>query len=352
MEKKETPVNEKAKEIKVTVLEGTMDTPAGSIVKFTPCVSDAMVMYRIPSNRIQNWSETKKELGNDDFIKHMDFKGIYFIFFDKDGYEEFKENKDKLKDCYSNAVYIGQAEKNGLVKRLRDGQDKIKVDASNHIFILTMETNKFERDWIDYLEREFIAAVDENKECYLINGDGGHKRSLTHEVKEDMAKIIKFAKTVISISNHYIFKCENEDVVTDSESKDTSAKSPTKEKTADTSSANYVFNREYFLRSKDDDGEKYDATGKYENYQRFVVLKGSKLRMKRGTTIPTYIEELREENEKSGVIENGILKDDIAFTSLSAAAAFVLQRRVSGPDYWKTEDGVSINEMRGKLASR
>lgn len=348
--KKEKAVNEKAKEIKVTVLEGTMDTPAGSIVKFTSDLKP-VVIYKIPADRVIDRSNTQNI--DQEFTQHMNSRGIYFILFDKDGYANYvaEKNKDKSTDCVSDnnepevnftgAIYIGQVEQNNFLGRFGDKDDKKKIKHCTEVFILTSPIDEFEAKWIDYLEYEFINAIDENKDYHLVNKIGGHEKALRTELKEKLDDIIDFTKNIFSISNYDIFK-SNYEV--------TSADSSTNGDLSVITSADDIYNRKYILRSKDDDG--VDAVGIYESNKRFVLCAKSKLKMESNAVLPVTTKSLREEKENSGVIENGILKEDIAFTSLSAAAAFVLLRRVSGLDYWKTEDGVSINEMRDKLASR
>lgn len=47
-------------------------------------------------------------------------------------------------------------------------------------------------------------------------------------------------------------------------------------------------------------------------------------------------------------IVDGILKIDVLCNSPSAAAEFVLSRSVNGKDVWKTEEGLSLNDLEEK----
>ena len=45
---------------------------------------------------------------------------------------------------------------------------------------------------------------------------------------------------------------------------------------------------------------------------------------------------------------DGILKIDVLCNSPSAAAEFVLSRSVNGKEVWKTEEGLSLNDLEEK----
>ncbi|WP_347300503.1 DUF4357 domain-containing protein [Dolosigranulum savutiense] len=48
-----------------------------------------------------------------------------------------------------------------------------------------------------------------------------------------------------------------------------------------------------------------------------------------------------------GTLQNSTLMQDILFSSPSAAATFMLGYPASGPQLWKTEDGVILRELEG-----
>ena len=74
--------------------------------------------------------------------------------------------------------------------------------------------------------------------------------------------------------------------------------------------------------------------------EEFVVLKGSKIRMKNNKSLSDTIKAMQKKCVENKEIVNGILKIDILHNSLSAAAEFVLSRSVNGKKVWKTKEGL------------
>ena len=80
----------------------------------------------------------------------------------------------------------------------------------------------------------------------------------------------------------------------------------------------------------------------------FVVLRGSKVSLKIAPSMKQYARtmfDLRKELERSGVIANGIFKQQYVFTSPSAAASLVQGRNSNGNTDWRTVDGVKFGAI-------
>lgn len=80
----------------------------------------------------------------------------------------------------------------------------------------------------------------------------------------------------------------------------------------------------------------------------FVVLRGSKVSLKIAPSMKQYactMFDLRKELERSGVIANGIFKQQYVFTSPSAAASLVQGRNSNGNTDWRTVDGVKFGAI-------
>ena len=80
----------------------------------------------------------------------------------------------------------------------------------------------------------------------------------------------------------------------------------------------------------------------------FVVLRGSKVSPKIVPSMKQYactMFDLRKELERSGVIANGIFKQQYVFTSPSAAASLVQGRNSNGNTDWRTADGVKFGAV-------
>ena len=57
------------------------------------------------------------------------------------------------------------------------------------------------------------------------------------------------------------------------------------------------------------------------------------------------MQKLRQKIFDSGKVEDFTTKEDILFSSSSAAADFILGYSVSGPQTWKSKDGRTLKEI-------
>lgn len=86
---------------------------------------------------------------------------------------------------------------------------------------------------------------------------------------------------------------------------------------------------------------KVEASGA-QTAEGFVVLKGSHISLVDDNTIPAVIKERRK---KVPVDEQGVLQEDMLFTSPSYAAMFVIGKSANGLTSWKTESGQSLKSL-------
>ena len=77
----------------------------------------------------------------------------------------------------------------------------------------------------------------------------------------------------------------------------------------------------------------------------FVVLHGSHISPVDDDTIPAV---LKEQRKKAPVDENGILQEDMLFSSPSYAAMFVIGKSANGLTSWKTLGGQSLKMIEAK----
>ena len=91
------------------------------------------------------------------------------------------------------------------------------------------------------------------------------------------------------------------------------------------------------------------ATG-YESADGFVVLAGSKGRLKETKSFHNYVSRLRETLSEQGVVyaegKHLILKQDYEFSSPSTAAAVILGRNANGRIEWKDPKGLTLKELQ------
>jgi len=73
-----------------------------------------------------------------------------------------------------------------------------------------------------------------------------------------------------------------------------------------------------------------------------VVFKGSHVSLVDDDTIPVVIKDRRK---KAQIDEQGVLQEDMLFTSPSYAAMFVIGKSANGLKSWKTSDGKTLKSL-------
>ena len=89
---------------------------------------------------------------------------------------------------------------------------------------------------------------------------------------------------------------------------------------------------------------KVEADG-VQTSEGFVVLQGSHISLVDDDTIPMTIKERRK---NAPIDENGILKEDMLFTSPSYAAMFVIGKSANGLTSWKTAEGKTLKSLEAE----
>lgn len=77
----------------------------------------------------------------------------------------------------------------------------------------------------------------------------------------------------------------------------------------------------------------------------FVVYKGAIISKTTAKNIGIGVMKLRNELIANGKVKDGVTKEDILFSSSSAAATFVLGYGVGGPQTWKAKDSRTLKEI-------
>ncbi len=85
---------------------------------------------------------------------------------------------------------------------------------------------------------------------------------------------------------------------------------------------------------------KINAIGR-QTAEGFVVMKGSRISPESADSISNKIREIREKAK----ITDGILQEDMLFSSPSYAASFVIGQSCNGLTYWKTKDGKTLKSL-------
>ena len=265
------------------------------------------VIYKIPRTKLN--SELIKQR------QHLKYSGIYFLIGKSD-----KEDK--------NLVYVGQAgnRKNGeaLLLRLLEHTKDEKMDFFNEVIVLTTDTNIFGPTELNYLENKFAEKIKFAERYILKNQNEPNIGNVTEEKESELIEILSNSEMIIGTLGHKLFI-------------------PTLEKDID----DVVIADEELLflsRKIRKSNLQIEAKCKRTN-EGFVVLKGSMISLEDLKTMPKLIKELRVQLISSGIIKDGILKENQLFTSASYAAAFVLGTNANGLTQWKTKNGQTLKEL-------
>ncbi len=91
----------------------------------------------------------------------------------------------------------------------------------------------------------------------------------------------------------------------------------------------------------------YEAQAIYEDGI-VTVKKGSRINLRSGSGFKPSSTVKEKLDDTSLYSEDGILVDDVVFTTLSTAASFVAGRTSNGMLTWKTQDGKYVRETLKK----
>lgn len=236
--------------------------------------------------------------------------GVYFLFCkEADG---------------SDSVYIGEAEnvKERLVQHLRDYQsEKEKYYWTTAAIFIGRDLNKA---LIRYLENRFVEIARECKR-YTVLTKNTYKNTVMKESQiAVMEEFVDNVKTLISALGYKVLEPLNKPIVVTNEGGEAS----------DTEGLNLHLERTIKGVGK------VEADG-IRTSEGFVVLRGSHIAVEDDNTIPVV---LKEQRRKVSVID-GVLQEDVLFSSPSYAAMFVIGKSANGLTSWKDAEGRSLKEI-------
>ncbi len=236
--------------------------------------------------------------------------GVYFLFCkEEDG---------------SDSVYIGEAEnvKDRLVQHLRDYQaEKEKYYWTTAVIFIGRDLNKA---LIRYLENRFVEIVRICKR-YTVLTKNTYKNTVMKESQiAVMEEFIDNVKILISALGYKVLEPLNKPIAGIKESENDSD----------------IEDLSLHLERTIKDLGKVEADG-VRTSEGFVVLQGSHIAIMDDNTIPAV---LKEQRRKANVID-GVLQEDILFSSPSYAAMFVIGKSANGLTSWKDDEGHSLKEI-------
>lgn len=236
--------------------------------------------------------------------------GVYFLF--------CKE------DDGSDSVYIGEAEnvKERLVQHLRDYQaEKEKYYWTTAVIFIGRDLNKA---LIRYLENRFVEIARACKR-YTVLTKNTYKNTVMKESQiAVMEEFVDNVKTLISALGYKVLEPLNKPIAGIKESGDNSD----------------IEDLSLHLERTIKGVGKVEADG-IRTPEGFVVLQGSHIAVEDDDTIPAV---LKEKRRKVNVID-GVLQEDVLFSSPSYAAMFVIGKSANGLTSWKDDDGHSLKEI-------
>ena len=236
--------------------------------------------------------------------------GVYFLFCKEDDGSE--------------SVYIGEAEnvKERLVQHLRDYQsEKEKYYWSTAVIFIGRDLNKA---LIRYLENRFVEIA---RSCnrYMVLTNNTYRNTVMKESQIDvMEEFVDNVKILINALGYKVLEPLNKPLVVKLDNIEPVSKEE----------------MELHLERAIKSVGKVEANGARTS-EGFVVLHGSHISPVEDNTILNTIKERRQ---KANIIE-GVLKEDMLFSSPSSAAQFVIGKSANGLTSWKTLDGRTLKEI-------
>ncbi len=242
--------------------------------------------------------------------------GVYFLFGTSD-------------ETGKGVVYIGQASarKNGegLLNRIQEHKRNPEKDYWTEAIAFTTSNNSFGPTEISYLENRFRNLALEANRYEVKNGNDPTSGNITEEKESEMEEFIDYVKVIMGTLGHKVFEPLNKLV-------------PKMQEGLATSLEETV--RLHLERTIKNVG-KVEADG-IQTSEGFVVSRGSHISPIDDDTVPAVIKERRK---KALVDEQGVLQEDMLFTSPSYAAMFVIGKSANGLTSWRTVDGKTLKSL-------
>lgn len=287
---------------------------------------NVFLMDNTPIGRIKctlsNWTGTVYKIPRTSLEKCKDRddlkqSGVYFLFGTSD------ETEKPL-------AYIGQAgnRKNGkgILHRLLEHK---KDDYWNEAIVFTTSNNSFGPTEISFLENKFCNLAIDAQRYEIKNGNEPTQGNITEEKESELEEFTEKARIIMGVLGHKIFEPLSTTVSEEQISNFIEKKT------------NVIF---YLSRKIRKLGRTIEAKGKH-TAEGFVVLQGSKVSPVEDSTISAGISKRR----RKAHISDGILLEDMLFSSPSAAARFLVGQSTNGLIAWKTENGTTLKEYENLM---
>ena len=265
------------------------------------------IVFKIPRTEIE---ECKKR-------PELKRSGVYFLF-------GVSEDEDK------GIAYIGQAgvRKNGegILNRLQEHIRNPDKDYWTEAIAFTTSNNSLGPTEICYLEHRFYEIATKANRYIVKNGIDPSPGNISEEKESELDKFIKYAKLVVGILGHKVF-----------EPTDDRKGHPASDSQKLSGASEIIFHL----------GHK--ATGKRTS-EGFIVFADSQMSDNISESLALGYKNLRTKHAHL-INKDSKLKENVSFTSPSAAASVVLGRNANGAIEWKTADGKSLKDVESEEAN-
>lgn len=286
-----------------------MDGDASGRIKCT-LANWTGVAYKIPRTELDKCKER-------DDLKQS---GVYFLFGTSD-------------TTGKGVVYIGQAgaRKNGegILNRLQEHKRNPEKDYWTEAIVFTTSNNSFGPTEISYLENRFCNLAIAANRYEVKNGNDPTPGNITEEKESEMEEFVDYAKVIIGTLGHKLFEPVTK---------------PTVKKQEDAVPATTEEPIKLHLSRKVKNVGTIEADG-MQTAEGFAVLHGSHISPENDDTIPDAIKERRKQAK---IDEQGILQEDVLFTSPSGAAMFVIGKSANGLTSWRTADNKTLKSLESE----
>lgn len=231
-------------------------------------------------------------------------------------------------------MYIGQAgaRKNGegILNRLQEHKRNPEKDYWTEAIVFTTSNNSLGPTEISYLENRFCNLALEANRYDVKNSNDPTLGSITEEKESEMEEFIDYAKVIVGALGHKLFEPMR--------------KAAVKEADVNTPPLHEDTVNLHLERTVKNVG-RVEADGA-QTAEGFIVFKGSRISPIDDDIIPAAVKERRKNakvNKK--VNEQGILLEDMLFSSPSYAAEFVIGKTANGLVTWKTASGQTLKDL-------
>ncbi len=268
------------------------------------------VVYKLPRTELEK-SRERRDLNQ---------SGVYFLF----GHDE--ENDQDM-------VYIGQAgfrkNKEGILNRLIEHRNSPDKEYWTNAVVFTTSNNSFGPTEISYLENEFTKLATNANRFIIKNANEPNRGNLTEEKESELLEYVGFSKIAMGALGYKVFEPYLKPLTVENDSLE-------KEDN---------FERKLFYKRYSNKSKQFITGACIQTSEGYVVLPGSKVELIDSKKIPVGVKKKRE---KANIDSEGILQEEVLFSSPSYAAAFLIGAHTNGRAEWKDENGLSLNDIEAR----